>query len=165
VHSWSARVWTLLLIGTWSCTTAKNVYDIAVIGGGSASEAPLRSLEGSGMSVVMFEPKLVGGECPFVACMPSKSMLHDAACRRTHCRVAHCFRRRSPLSNRAVVDRGQRSVDGPTLRIWGSRSSDSTRTISTLPIRGGSLAPAQYGSWVTPPVESNTRTSPTATPR
>jgi pyruvate/2-oxoglutarate dehydrogenase complex dihydrolipoamide dehydrogenase (E3) component len=70
-------------MGTWSCMTAKNVFDIAVIGGGSASEALLRSLEGSGMSVVMFEPKLVGGECPFVACMPSKSMLHDAGQNRT----------------------------------------------------------------------------------
>jgi pyruvate/2-oxoglutarate dehydrogenase complex dihydrolipoamide dehydrogenase (E3) component len=56
----------------------RTAFDVGVIGGGSASEALLRNLAGSGLSVVMFEPKRVGGECPFVACMPSKSMLHDA---------------------------------------------------------------------------------------
>ena len=53
-------------------------FDIAIIGGGSAAEALLRELEGSGREIVMFETHLVGGECPFLACMPSKSMLHDA---------------------------------------------------------------------------------------
>ena len=53
-------------------------FDIAIIGGGSAAEALLRELEGSGREIVMFETELVGGECPFLACMPSKSMLHDA---------------------------------------------------------------------------------------
>lgn len=53
-------------------------HDVAVIGGGSAAEALLRELDGSGSSVVVFEPRLVGGECPFYACMPSKSLLHDA---------------------------------------------------------------------------------------
>ncbi|WP_420452227.1 FAD-dependent oxidoreductase [Ilumatobacter sp.] len=52
--------------------------DVAIIGAGSAGEALVRGLEGSGLSIVMFEPRLVGGECPFLACMPSKSMLHDA---------------------------------------------------------------------------------------
>jgi len=56
--------------------TANN-YDVAIIGGGSAAEALLRELDGTSMSVVMFEPRLVGGECPFYACMPSKSLLHD----------------------------------------------------------------------------------------
>lgn len=53
-------------------------FDVAIIGAGSAGEALVRKLEGSGMSIVMFEPRLVGGECPFLACMPSKAMLHDA---------------------------------------------------------------------------------------
>ena len=36
-----------------------------------------KQLEEAGLAVV-FEDERVGGECPFVACMPSKSMLHDA---------------------------------------------------------------------------------------
>jgi len=55
----------------------QNLFDVAVIGGGSAAEALLRELDGSDTSIVMFEPHLVGGECPFLACIPSKSLLHD----------------------------------------------------------------------------------------
>lgn len=55
----------------------QHTFDVAIIGGGSAAEAMLRELDGSGTTVVMFEPRLVGGECPFYACMPSKSLLHD----------------------------------------------------------------------------------------
>jgi pyruvate/2-oxoglutarate dehydrogenase complex dihydrolipoamide dehydrogenase (E3) component len=53
-------------------------FDVGIIGGGSAAEALLRELAPYDLSVVVFEPDRVGGECPFVACMPSKSMLHDA---------------------------------------------------------------------------------------
>ncbi|MEP6300271.1 MAG: FAD-dependent oxidoreductase, partial [Ilumatobacter sp.] len=58
-------------------------FDVAIIGGGSASEALLRELDGTGTSVVMFEPHLVGGECPFFACIPSKGLLHDVRTGRT----------------------------------------------------------------------------------
>lgn len=59
-------------------TETSHAFDVAIIGGGSAAEALLRELDGTATSVVMFEPGLVGGECPFYACMPSKSLLHDA---------------------------------------------------------------------------------------
>lgn len=52
--------------------------DVAVIGLGSAGEAVADELAASGREVVGFEPGLVGGECPFTACMPSKALLHDA---------------------------------------------------------------------------------------
>jgi len=54
-------------------------FDVGIIGGGSAAEALLRELAPHDFSIVVFETGLVGGECPFVACMPSKSMLHDAS--------------------------------------------------------------------------------------
>lgn len=50
---------------------------VAVIGGGSAAEQFARATAGH-VELTVFEPGLVGGECPFIACMPSKSMLHDA---------------------------------------------------------------------------------------
>ena len=52
-------------------------YTIALIGGGSGAEALMRELDGSDHRIVVFEPRLLGGECPFLACMPSKAMLHD----------------------------------------------------------------------------------------
>lgn len=54
------------------------LVDVAVIGLGSAGEALAKELAGRGHHVVGFEPGLVGGECPFTACMPSKALLHDA---------------------------------------------------------------------------------------
>lgn len=53
--------------------------DVAVIGLGSAGEALSAALARSGRSVVGFEPNLIGGECPFTACMPSKVLLHHAS--------------------------------------------------------------------------------------
>ncbi len=53
--------------------------DVAIIGGGTAAETLVAELADTSMSVVVFEDHLVGGECPFVACMPTKAMLHDAA--------------------------------------------------------------------------------------
>lgn len=53
-------------------------FDVVILGGGSAAEAVCGHLQGRRMAVV--EELRVGGECPFVACIPSKSML--AAARR-----------------------------------------------------------------------------------
>ena len=58
-------------------------FDVAVIGAGSGGELAATLLaKGSRarrpMTVVVFEPSLVGGECPFVACIPSKVLLARA---------------------------------------------------------------------------------------
>ena len=58
--------------------TAPESFDVAIIGGGGAAEALVAALESSGRRVLVVEQNRVGGDCPFVACMPSKAMLHDA---------------------------------------------------------------------------------------
>src|SRR5437773_9062642 len=52
--------------------------DVLVIGAGSAGEAASELGVELGARVAVVERDLVGGECPFYACMPSKALL-DAA--------------------------------------------------------------------------------------
>ncbi len=50
-------------------------FDAIVIGAGPAGEVSAAGLAAEGLEVALVERELVGGECAFYACMPSKALL------------------------------------------------------------------------------------------
>ena len=50
-------------------------FDVVIIGAGPAGEVSAGRLANGGLEVALVEQHLVGGECSFYACMPSKALL------------------------------------------------------------------------------------------
>jgi len=59
-------------------TPAAEAADVVVIGMGPGGEAAATRLARSGLSVVGVEGRLVGGECPYYGCVPTKMMIRAA---------------------------------------------------------------------------------------
>jgi dihydrolipoamide dehydrogenase len=57
---------------------SEKTFDVIVVGAGPAGEVCVGDLGAAGLSVALVERELVGGECSYWACMPSKALLRPA---------------------------------------------------------------------------------------
>src|SRR5215468_10648931 len=54
-------------------------FDVVVLGGGTAGVHVATEVAGGGKTVALVEAGLLGGESPYLACLPSNSLLLSAA--------------------------------------------------------------------------------------
>ena len=106
-------------------------FDVVCLGGGVAGEAIAAGLEGSGLTLVVIERELVGGECPYWGCVPSKTLLRSGET------LAEAERARHLAASRIDWE-----LDFPKVAkrvLWMARDLDDSRPAAALEKTGAKL--------------------------
>src|SRR5213593_373574 len=112
-------------------TTLPQEFDVVCLGGGVAGEAIAGGLRGSGLRLAVIERELVGGECPYWGCVPSKTLLRSGET------LAEAGRARNLAASRVEWD-----LDFPKVSkrvLWMARDLDDTRPAAALEATGAKL--------------------------
>src|SRR3989454_8135437 len=106
-------------------------FDVVCLGGGVAGEAIAGELQGGGLSLAVVERELVGGECPYWGCVPSKTLLRSGET------LEEAARARTLAASRVEWD-----VDFPKVSkrvLWMARDLDDSRPAVALIKTGAKL--------------------------
>jgi pyruvate/2-oxoglutarate dehydrogenase complex dihydrolipoamide dehydrogenase (E3) component len=88
-------------------------FDVVVLGAGPAGEVAAGRLASGGLDVAIVEDRLVGGECSYWACMPSKALLRPFAALAEVRRVPGAAEAATgTLDVQAVIDRRDEIIHG-----------------------------------------------------
>jgi len=106
-------------------------FDVVCLGGGVAGEAIAVGLQNSGLTLAVVERELVGGECPYWGCVPSKTLLRSAET------LSEADRARLLAASHV-----EWSVDFPkvsTRALWMARNLDDSRPAAAMTSTGATL--------------------------
>ena len=109
----------------------KQEYDVVCLGGGVAGEAIAVGLKDSGLTLAVVERELVGGECPYWGCVPSKTLLRSGET------LTESGRARVLAASRV-----EWTVDFPkvsTRVLWMARNLDDSRPAAAMRATGATL--------------------------
>src|SRR6516225_5296380 len=106
-------------------------FDVVCLGGGGAGEAIASGLRDSGLTLAVVERELVGGECPYWACVPSKTLLRSSET------LTEAGRARLLAASRV-----EWTVDFPKVSkrvLWMARDLDDSRPAAAMEATGARL--------------------------
>jgi pyruvate/2-oxoglutarate dehydrogenase complex dihydrolipoamide dehydrogenase (E3) component len=106
-------------------------FDVVCLGGGVAGEAVAGGLRNSGLTLAVVERELVGGECPYWGCIPSKTLLRSGET------LTEAGRARLLAASRV-----EWAVDFPKVSkrvLWMARDLDDSRPAAALEATGARL--------------------------
>jgi pyruvate/2-oxoglutarate dehydrogenase complex dihydrolipoamide dehydrogenase (E3) component len=152
---------------------AEQTFDVVVIGGGPAGETVAGGCAAAGLSVALVERELVGGECSYWGCVPSKTLIRPGdvltAARRVPgaaeavtgaVDVAAAFAQRDHMTSgwtddgqaRWLAEAGVRLVRGHG-RLTGGRTVDVDTAAGPVSLRAGRAVVLATGTAsVLPPI-------------
>jgi pyruvate/2-oxoglutarate dehydrogenase complex dihydrolipoamide dehydrogenase (E3) component len=99
-------------------------FDVICIGAGPCGEAVATQLAGASLSLAVIEEHLVGGECPYWGCIPSKTLLRSAE-----------VLKESERARELAASRVEWDVDFPKIArrtSWMARDLDDTRPAQAI---------------------------------
>src|SRR5580765_8891113 len=106
-------------------------FDVVCLGGGVAGEAIAVGLKDSGLTLAVVERELVGGECPYWGCVPSKTLLRSGET------LTEADRARLLAASRV-----EWTVDFPKVSkrvLWMARDLDDRRPAAAMEATGAKL--------------------------
>jgi pyruvate/2-oxoglutarate dehydrogenase complex dihydrolipoamide dehydrogenase (E3) component len=99
-------------------------FDLVCLSGGVAGEAIAVGLRDSGLTLAVAERELVGGECPYWGCVPSKTLLRSSETLTEAERARHL-----------AASRVEWTVDFPKVSkrvLWMARNLDDSRPAAAM---------------------------------
>jgi pyruvate/2-oxoglutarate dehydrogenase complex dihydrolipoamide dehydrogenase (E3) component len=106
-------------------------FDVVCLGGGVAGEAIAGGLQDSGLTLAVVERELVGGECPYWGCVPSKTLLRSGE-----------TLSEADWARLLAASRVDWTVDFPKVSkrvLWMARDLDDSRPAAAMEATGARL--------------------------